>query len=302
MLYILIAIFSGTLISIQSTCNGFLYPFLGVVGVGFAAQFLCSVTGFVAHLICFHRPPRLKGLPLHACLGGICATFVLGVSGYLVTQVGTAVTVCLSVAGQLILSAFVDHFGWFSSQKVLFRMIRIPGFLFMMIGILVINLAGADGPDEVSGSLFLLLLLALVCGGFTVFSRLFNYKASQYVGKLSGCFANGLAGAVAGFVVFFILCKGKLPLMDFVTAPWYGYISGPLGILCAVLSTVAYGKLKTLHATVFLIIGQISAGILLDLLLYGSFSFIKLIGISLVCGGIFLDKKCTARQMTAEGK
>ena len=115
MLYAFLAILSGMLISGQSSCNGLLYPFIGVIAVGFVSQLLNAVTSFFFSLIYFHRPPRLKGLPFYDYFGGVCAMFVLGFSGYLVAHLGTAVTVCLSVSGQLFMSAIVDHFGWFGS-------------------------------------------------------------------------------------------------------------------------------------------------------------------------------------------
>lgn len=296
MLYAFLAILSGMLISGQSSCNGLLYPFIGVIAVGFVSQLLNAVTSFFFSLIYFHRPPRLKGLPFYDYFGGVCAMFVLGFSGYLVAHLGTAVTVCLSVSGQLFMSAIVDHFGWFGSEKVPFKARRLPGFFCILAGVFVINFAGANTFQGISGRgfLFLLLIFAILVGCVTVFARMFNFEASKYVGKLDGNFANAGFGSIVSFIIYLISVKGQLSFSGFASAPALGYLTGPIGAISCVLNSLSYAKMKVFHATIFLLIGQISAGILVDLIMYRSFPLGKLIGILIICVGIFFDKKYTA--------
>ena len=229
MLYAFLAILSGMLISGQSSCNGLLYPFIGVIAVGFVSQLLNAVTSFFFSLIYFHRPPRLKGLPFYDYFGGVCAMFVLGFSGYLVAHLGTAVTVCLSVSGQLFMSAIVDHFGWFGSEKVPFKARRLPGFFCILAGVFVINFAGANTFQGISGRgfLFLLLIFAILVGCVTVFARMFNFEASKYVGKLDGNFANAGFGSIVSFIIYLISVKGQLSFSGFASAPALGYLDRP---------------------------------------------------------------------------
>ena len=298
MLYMALAVLAGILVSSQSSFNGMLYPFLGVLGVSFASNFLNAVTSFFFSLVYFHRPPKLKGLPVHASFGGLCALVVLGFSGYLVAHVGTAVTVCLSVSGQLFMSAVVDHFGLFGSEKIAFKKIRIPGFLCIIIGVFVINFAGGSAFSSVKNQWFLLLLLifAIIIGCITVFARMFNYEASKYVGKLDGNFANSMMGAGAALVILLVTTGFRPPVSGILKAPAAGYLTGPFGTIACVLNSLCYAKLKVFHATIFLLIGQIATGIVMDLILLGSFPPGKLVGILIVCFGIFLDKKFTAKE------
>ena len=53
----------------------------------------------------------------------------------------TPVTTCLSVAGQLVISAVIDHYGMFHVPKVPFSARRIPCFMLILAGILLLNLA-----------------------------------------------------------------------------------------------------------------------------------------------------------------
>ncbi len=298
MLYMALAVLAGILVSSQSSFNGMLYPFLGVLGVSFVSNFLNAVTSFFFSLVYFHRPPKLKDLPFRSTMGGVCAVFVLGFSGYLVAQLGTAVTVCLSVSGQLFMSAVVDHFGWFGSERVSFKAVRIPGFLCILAGVFIINFAGGSAFSSVGNQWFLLLLLffAIIVGCVTVFARMFNYDASRYVGKLDGNFANSIVGAAAAFLILLVTTGFKPPFGAALKAPALGYLTGPFGTVACVLNSLSFAKLKVFHATIFMLIGQIATGIAMDLVLLGSFPPGKLAGILVVCIGIFLDKKFTAKE------
>ncbi len=299
MLYIVLAVISGAMISAQSSYNGMLYPFIGVLGVGFISQLLNALTSLILEFSVTKKFPKPNGMPFHACFGGVCAIFVLGFSGYLVAKLGSAVTVCLSVSGQLIMSAVVDHFGWFGSDKVAFHAFRLPGFLCILAGVFVINFAGADSFTGVSGQgmLFLLLIFAIFIGCITVFARMFNYEASRYVGKIAGSFYNGGFGALVAFFLLLFATGLKLPVSGFKSAPLIGYLTGPLGGFSCVLNNMAYGNMKVFHATIFLLIGQIAASIVADLILLGSFPPGKLLGIAVVCAGIFLDKRASIRHL-----
>lgn len=119
MLYTLTAILSGAFIASQSSCNGLLFPALGIIGVGFISQSLNALTIFLYQLLAKGKFPSFKGIPPYATLGGITGVFVIGFTGLCVNILGTAVTVCLSVAGQLIMSAVIDHYGWLSAKRSL---------------------------------------------------------------------------------------------------------------------------------------------------------------------------------------
>ena len=298
MLYIIIAIISGAMISAQSSYNGMLYPFIGVLGVGFISQLLNAFFSLLIELIATKKFPKPNGMPFHACFGGVCAIFVLGFSGYLVAHLGSAVTVCLSVSGQLIMSAVVDHFGFFGSEKVAFHANRLPGFLCILAGVFVINFVGADSFTSVpnKGLLFLLLLFAIGIGCITVFAKMFNFEASHYVGKIAGSFYNAGFGAIIAFFLFLAASGFRIPAEGFLIAPKIAYLTGPLGAFACVLNNMAYSKIKVFHATIFLLIGQIGASIVADLILLGNFPMGKLLGIAVVCLGIFLDKRAAVRK------
>ncbi|HIZ45164.1 MAG TPA: DMT family transporter [Firmicutes bacterium] len=296
MVYAFLAVLAGAMISSQSSCNGVLYPYIGVLGVGFISPFLNAVFSYIFHLVSEKKPLRLNGMPVHASFGGFCSVFVLGLSGYCVARLGTAVSVCLSVSGQLFMSAIVDHFGLFGTEKVSFHSIRIPGFLCILAGIFIINFAGADSFSSIDsrGILFLMLLLALVIGFVTVMARMFTYEATRYVGRFGASCINSLVGSAGALVLILITTGFRPSLSGYVEAPLVSYLTGPLGTVSCYLSNIAYDKIKVFYATICLLVGQIAAGIAADLYMLGSFHPGKIIGIAVVCAGIFWDKKHTA--------
>ena len=185
-------------------------------------------------------------MPVHASFGGFCSVFVLGLSGYCVARLGTAVSVCLSVSGQLFMSAIVDHFGLFGTEKVSFHSIRIPGFLCILAGIFIINFAGADSFSSIDsrGILFLMLLLALVIGFVTVMARMFTYEATRYVGRFGASCINSLVGSAGALVLILITTGFRPSLSGYVEAPLVSYLTGPLGTVSCYLSNIAYDKIK----------------------------------------------------------
>lgn len=296
MFYAFLTIIAGMMISFQSSCNGLLFPFLGVLGVGFVSLLLNSAGNFVLQLATTRRLPDFKKTPVQVIFAGIFAVFSLGLTGFCVDKLGTAVTVCLSVSGQLFMSAIVDHFGFFGTEKIPIRATKIPVFLCILAGILIINFAGAPSFSSVPNKLilFFCLLLALLAGFITIIARMFTYETTKYMGKFGGGCMSCLTGAVIAILLMFVLSGFHLSFDVYWKVPPIGYLTGPLGTISCFFSNIAYDRIKIFFATICLLVGQIAAGILADLILLGSFQPGKIIGITVVCIGIFLDKKISA--------
>ena len=293
MFYSLTAVLSGAFIALQSSCNGLLFPALGIIGVGFISQSLNALTILLFQLGIKRQLPSFKGLPIYATLGGITGVFVIGFTGLCVNVLGTAVTVCLSVAGQLLMSAVTDHFGWLGAHKIPFNKRRLSGFALILVGICMINGSGLSDAHFTGNPLALtwLLLLAVALGCFTVITRMLSFLACKYVGLLNGSLANVAVGGAASLILFFVMSGFRLPIAALAASNPAGYLTGPLGAMACVLNTVVYEKIKIFKATILIVTGQIAAGVLADLLLLHAFPLGKLVGIAVVCVGIAVDKR-----------
>lgn len=294
-MYILIALFSGILIAAQSSCSGLMFPVLGTIGVAWLSQTLNTISIVLCQGLAEKRLPSLKGLPPKAALGGFFGIFAVGLTGLCSALLGTAITVCLSVAGQLISSAVIDQFGWLGAERIPFKWKRLFGFFIILLGVFLINFSGMAGLGPEAGELPLLLLLALTAGMFTVFTRMFSFYACQKIGLLNGSFSNVIISAAAAFVLCLLMHGFQFSFHLLFQIPPVAYLTGVWGAGACILNTVVYKKMKIFKATVLIIAGQIAMGILLDFAAGAGISAGKFLGIGVICLGIGLDKKVSSK-------
>ena len=142
MLYILFAICAGAATTLQNSINGLMTPIIGSMCVS-CINFTVQAILILGYLAIFQRRlPAVRRVPLPYYASGILATIVVGLIGMCVSRMSSAVTTCCSVAGQILMSALIDHFGLFGAQRVRFHLSRAPGFLCILAGVLCINLIG----------------------------------------------------------------------------------------------------------------------------------------------------------------
>ena len=297
MIYILFAICAGITVTLQNSINGLMAPVVGAIGASFLSFSTQAVLIFAYLTIVRRRLPSIRSARFPEALSGPFAMVVVGLIGVCVSRMGSAVTTCCSVAGQIIISAVIDHFGLFNAQIMRFRPKRTPGFLLILTGVLSINLIGAS--DSARAPL-LMLMLSILLGGCAVIVRTLNVKISDSVGSaIDGAFVNSFGGSVSGLILFIVIAGFRPDFSAYLTVPAYYYTAGIFGLVCLLLNIYAYKKLDTFYATIFMLIGQIATGILIDLLFFRSLSFGKCVGILLIILGIALDKIVTRRRSAA---
>ena len=297
MIYVLFAIFAGITVTLQNSINGLMAPVVGAIGASFLS-FTTQATLIFAYLTLIqHRLPSIRRARFPEALSGPLAMVVVGLIGVCVSRMGSAVTTCCSVAGQIIISAVIDHFGLFNAQIMRFKSRRIPGFILILIGVLSINLVGASDSARTP---LPMLLLAILLGCCAVIVRTLNVKISDSVGSaIDGAFVNSFGGSLGGLLLFFALSGFHPNFSAYLTVPAYYYTAGVFGLACLLLNIFAYKKLDTFYATIFMLIGQIGTGILIDLLFFHSLSFSKGVGIVLIILGIVIDKVVTRSKAAA---
>ena len=115
--YTLLALFAGTMVPIQAAINGRLARALGSAIWAAAASglMLAAVLAFVGALV-FRAGPRtdaLAALPWWAWTGCLFGAVFLSATAALVPRLGAASMVALVMAGQVVASLLLDHFGAF---------------------------------------------------------------------------------------------------------------------------------------------------------------------------------------------
>ncbi|CAN7719136.1 DMT family transporter [Bosea sp. LjRoot237] len=146
--WMLLALVAGAVLPVQGAINGLLRHDLGapfVVGtISFVVATLSMIAVLLVTLLLMDgaRPQLggLKAMPWWGWIGAICgATYVTTVFTA-IPAIGTATTVGLTVAGQQIVSLFVDRHGWFRLPQREISALRFAGVAVLLIGVAAIKL------------------------------------------------------------------------------------------------------------------------------------------------------------------
>ncbi|MGE7470410.1 DMT family transporter [Bosea sp. NPDC003192] len=144
--WMLLALIAGAVLPAQGAINGLLRQDLGapfVVGtISFVVATLSMIVVLVTSLLMNGAKPQLGGLrtmPWWGWIGAVCgATYVTTVF-VAIPAIGTAATVGLTVAGQQIVSLFVDRHGWFRLPQREISALRFAGVVVLLLGVAAIK-------------------------------------------------------------------------------------------------------------------------------------------------------------------
>ncbi len=146
--WMLLALVAGAVLPVQGAINGLLRQDLGapfVVGaISFAVATLSMIAVLLVTLLLMDGArPQLGGLrtmPWWGWIGAVCgATYVTTVF-VAIPAIGTAATVGLTVAGQQIVSLFVDRHGWFRLPQREISTLRFAGVVVLLLGVAAIKI------------------------------------------------------------------------------------------------------------------------------------------------------------------
>jgi transporter family-2 protein len=145
--WMLLALVAGAVLPVQGAINGLLRQDLGapfVVGaISFAVATLSMIAVLLVTLLLMGgAKPQLGGLrtmPWWGWIGAVCgATYVTTVF-VAIPVIGTAAAVGLTVAGQQIVSLFVDRYGWFRLPQREISTLRFAGVVVLLLGVAAIK-------------------------------------------------------------------------------------------------------------------------------------------------------------------
>lgn len=140
-MYPFLVLLAGILQSAMMSFNGLLAESLSLWGVSLVVHASGGILLVLYILLAVRKKITLRGMPWYLYSAGFFGVLLVSVSSWCVGILGAAVTTCLSVAGQLCMSAVIDHYGLFHVPKVPFSPRRIPCFLMIMAGIILLNLS-----------------------------------------------------------------------------------------------------------------------------------------------------------------
>ena len=141
--YILLALAAGAAMPTQAATNN---KMAAVVGNPVLAAFLSFFVGTVAlflYMIASGTPVggmwSSKDAPAIAWIGGLLGAFFVTAAVMLVPRLGVAMTFSLIIAGQMMVTLIIDHFGLLGVPVKEVSLMRITGIVLIAGGVVLIR-------------------------------------------------------------------------------------------------------------------------------------------------------------------
>ena len=144
-MYLLAALASGAILPVQVALNTLLRRF---VGEPMQVTFISYLAGTLASLaVCgLARYPLPSSTAMAQTswwmwIGGCLGTLYAWSTIFATPRIGAALTLALTIAGQMIMALFLDHYGAIGLPKFEASPVRIAGVVFVVVGISMVAYA-----------------------------------------------------------------------------------------------------------------------------------------------------------------
>ncbi len=141
--FIILAIIAGMMMPTQASINNKL---AGTIESPILAAFVSFVVGTVALFVYIlvsgiplNNLASIKNASIISWTGGLLGAFFVAVSIMLVPKLGVALTFSLIVAGQMVITLILDHYGIFGVPVKEVNFQRLLGIVLIIAGVILIR-------------------------------------------------------------------------------------------------------------------------------------------------------------------
>ena len=276
-MYYLLSLLGGMLISVMVVFNGGLNARVGQM----PALVIIHTAGlvFTGLLMLIKREKlRLKRLPLYLYSAGLIGIATTVFNNTAFGHISVSAMMALALLGESISSLAADHFGLLGLPKRPFRPQKLWGGLLALIGIVFMW-------DDFK---LIPVVVSLLAGVTVLVSRLINGQQSKHTGLLGSTLINYLTGLIGSLIL--LTFTGSAPsFSQAMGGPAYIYLGGVMGGVIVLLSSFCVGKIPSFYMTLAFFVGQVFAGLLLDMALAQTFPVNSLIGGLFVLAGLTVN-------------
>ena len=139
------------------------------------------------------------------------------------------------------------------------------------------------------------IFVAILAGITIVISRVINFSLSERIGILQSTFYNYVVGLIFSMLILFfskeVFVLSKLNDVQGL----FPYLGGAVGIIVVMLSIYLSPRISAFYLTLFIFVGQLFMGIVIDYMTLNTLSLGKIVGGLLVFVGLgynlIIDKK-----------
>ena len=135
LLIILIGLAGGVAVGLQSPMASMITQRLGIFESVFIVHLGGALVALIPLLVLGSRLGEWRSVPWYALGTGIFGLVVIGAISYMIPRVGAAAAVTTLVAGQLLVSAALDHFGWLGAAERALDAPRVFGLAVVFVGV-----------------------------------------------------------------------------------------------------------------------------------------------------------------------
>jgi bacterial/archaeal transporter family-2 protein len=141
--YILLALAAGAMMPTQAATNDKMAVAVGSPIMSAFISFLVGTVALFVYLliagVSFGTLASAKEAPAIAWIGGLLGAFFVAAAVTLVPRLGVAMTFSLIVAGQMIVTLVIDHFGLLGMPVKEVSLARIGGVVLIAAGVVLIR-------------------------------------------------------------------------------------------------------------------------------------------------------------------
>lgn len=252
-----LSLLAGMMISVMVVFNGGLNA---QVGFGLSLV-LIHIAGLITialvMLIKREKPvfPKMPPFWYTAGLLGILTTvFNLLAFGH----ISVSAMMALGLLGESMSSLFADHTGLLGIPVRKMRREKVAGLVLILAGIVIMMTDFVLVP----------VLVSFMAGITVLLSRIINGGLSRKSSVTSATLINYLTGLLGAIVAAAFI---GVPTPISTQGPITNYLGGAVGAVIVIISNFVVGKIASFYMTLTLFVGQVSAGLLLDMMLQGFF-------------------------------
>lgn len=141
--YILLALAAGAMMPTQAGTNNKMAEVVGSPILSAFISFLVGTVALLVYLLISGVPlgslASSKDAPAIAWIGGLLGAFFVTAAVMLVPRLGVALTFSLIIAGQMLATLVIDHFGLLGVPVKEVSLARVGGILLIAVGVVVIR-------------------------------------------------------------------------------------------------------------------------------------------------------------------
>ncbi len=138
-IYLFLALVGGAVIPVQIALNSLLRGYVGeAMQVTFISFLAGTLTSFIVCLIAQYQIPQISTLTQTSWwmwIGGCLGTLYVLSTILATPKIGAAFTLALTIAGQMIIALFLDHYGAIGLTKQAANPTRITGVVLVILGV-----------------------------------------------------------------------------------------------------------------------------------------------------------------------